>query len=63
MNNIAWGKFPEANVPLIPAIKVYGWLDRKDIKKITIEYSYADTIPIGERNLNNKDTFIGNRIY
>jgi hypothetical protein len=63
MKNIAVLKLPNLNVPEIPAIKVYGWLDRKDIKKITIEYSYADTIPLGSSELKFKDTYIGTKIY
>jgi hypothetical protein len=63
INNIGFGKLPNSNVPYIPAIKVYGWLERKNINKITIEYSYADTIPLGNSELKYKDTFIGNRIY
>jgi hypothetical protein len=50
-------------VPMIPVMNGYAYLDRKNLNKITIEYSYADTIPLGERDLKNKDTFIGNRIY
>jgi hypothetical protein len=52
-----------AKGPMIPVMDGYAFLDRKNLNKITIEYSYADTIPLGERDLKNKDTFIGNRIY
>lgn len=51
------------NSPIIPVINAYAWLERKNLNKITIEYSYADTIPLGSRDLKNKETFIGNRIY
>jgi hypothetical protein len=46
----------------IPPIKGYAWLNRENPKQITIEYNYADTIPIGSRDLKNKETFIGTKI-
>ncbi len=62
MDNKGYGKFPGVPAPYAPRIKAYAWLDRVNTKKITIEYSYADSIPAGSIDLNNKETFIGEKI-
>jgi hypothetical protein len=49
--------------PMIPVMNGYAYLDRKNLNKITIEYSYADTIPLGSSELKFKDTYIGTKIY
>ncbi len=45
----------------VPRTKGYAWLDRKNNKKITIEYEYADTLT-NEQNLVYKEVFVGNKV-
>lgn len=53
------GKF-DKEVPFIPKIKGYAWLNRDNPDQIIIEYAYSDTFDFHTIKFN--DTFRGNRI-
>lgn len=61
IDNNGYGKLPNVLTPYVPAVKAYGWLDRNDPRRITIEYSYSDTTSI-MRPLIYHETFIGEKI-
>lgn len=54
----SWG-----DVPLIPRVEAYGYLNRANPKQITIEYAYSDTLPLGTQEIKYSDVFVGWRLY
>ncbi|MES2381529.1 MAG: hypothetical protein V4538_10845 [Bacteroidota bacterium] len=60
--SLADGNGKGKGIYTIPPLKGYAWLDRKNNKQITIEYSYADTMPVGNRDFKNREVFIGTKI-
>ena len=61
MDNKGYGRFSDVAAPYAPAIKAYGWLDRNNLRKITIEYSYSDTNS-STGSLISHETFVGEKI-
>jgi hypothetical protein len=61
MDNKGYGRFSDVGAPYAPAIKAFGWLDRINPRKITIEYSYSDSTSI-LRPLIYHETFVGEKI-